>query len=212
MSDQLNPTAESLGVAPQVPAAPEVPAIPEKRNPLLDLTESQKEDLFVYLREGADEEVIAEKLQELGCPATTRRHIDHFFKIFAQERWTKRVDRAAQEAEALIQLVRRSPSQFSEGVLAALGQEAFRQIASGKVEPDALAKYTSLFLRAKEQDRAERALLIQGERLRVMQRNSTEKALDSFARSLPKNPAAFEAFKKLKDQLLDDTTHLEEAE
>jgi hypothetical protein len=206
MNDSLNPPLSSEASSPVTGEDLSGPV----KNPLLRLSEAQKEDLFVYLREGADEEVIQEKLSELGCRSYVRRQVDQFFKIYAQERWTKRIDRAAQEADALIQLVRRSPAQFSEGVLAALGQEAFRQIASGKVEADALAKYTSLFLRAKEQDRAERALLIQGERLRATQRNATEKALDAFARQIPKNPGAFEAFKKLKEQLLDQTEHLEE--
>jgi len=189
---------------------PLLPSDSPPANPLLSLSEAQKEDLFVYLREGADDEVIFEHLAEYGCPRPTRRQLDHFFKLHAQERWTKRIDRAAQEADALVTLVGRSPGHFSDAILAALGQEAFRQIAGGKVEAGALAKYTSLFLRAKEQNRAERALDLQNKRLLLARRNATEKALDAFARELPQNPAALEAFQNLKNQLLDQTEHLEE--
>ena len=180
-------------------------------NPLLALAQEQKENIFIWLREGSDHDAINLRLQDAGLPAATPREINSFFTEYARERWTRRIDRAAEEADALIALVRRSPGQIPEAVLAALGQEAFRQIASGKVESADLARYTSLFLRAREQDRAERALDLQNEKLRLARRNATEKALDAFARELPQNPAALEAFQNLKNQLLDQTEHLEEA-
>jgi len=181
-------------------------------NPLLSLPQEHKENIFIWLREGADYDAIAMRLQDADLPSATRKQIDQFFVAYAHERWTNRIDRAAVEADALIALVRRSPGQISEAVLAALGQEAFRQIASGKVESASLARYTQLFLRAREQDRSERALQIQNERLRLAVRNNTERALDAFARELPQNPAALEAFQQLKNQLLDQTEHLEETE
>jgi hypothetical protein len=180
-------------------------------NPLLNLPQEQKENIFIWLREGSDHDAINLRLQDAGLPSATRQDVDLFFTAYARERWTRRIDRAAEEADALIALVRRSPGQIPEAVLAALGQEAFRQIASGKVESADLARYTSLFLRAREQDRAERALDLQNEKLRLARRNATEKALDAFARELPQNPAALEAFQNLKNQLLDQTEHLEES-
>jgi hypothetical protein len=179
-------------------------------NPLLTLPQEQKENIFIWLREGTDHEGITLRLQDAGLPSATRQEVDQFFTAYARERWTHRIDRAAEEADALISLVRRSPGQIPEAVLAALGQEAFRQIASGKVESADLARYTSLFLRAREQDRAERALQLQNERINLSRRNATERALDAFARELPQNPAALEAFQQLKNQLLDQTEHLEE--
>jgi hypothetical protein len=183
---------------------------PSPSNPLLALAQEQKENIFIWLREGSDHDAINLRLQDAGLPFATEREINSFFTEYAHERWTRRIDRAAEEADALIALVRRSPGQIPEAVLAALGQEAFRQIASGKVESADLARYTSLFLRAREQDRAERALDIQSERLLLARRNATEKALDAFARELPQNPSALAAFQNLKNQLLDQTDHLEE--
>ncbi|MCE0482772.1 MAG: DUF3486 family protein [Methylacidiphilales bacterium] len=182
----------------------------ESPNPLLALPENQKEDLFVWLREGSDDDAFNLRLKDIEIPPVSRRQIDEFFKNYAYERWNKRINRAAQEADALVNLVRESPSQFSEAILAALGQEAFRQIAGGRVQADDLVKYTSLFLRAKEQDRSERALNIQSEKLHLARRNATEKALDAFARELPQNPMASAAFEELKKQLLDQTEHLED--
>lgn len=179
-------------------------------NPLLSLPQKQKEDIFIWLREGCDHDAINLRLKEADLPPASNREIEEFFTAYAHERWNRRIDRAAQEADALITLVRRSPGQIPEAVLAALGQEAFRQIASGKVESADLARYTALFLRAREQDRAERALAVQTEKARAAQRNSTEKALDAFSREISQNPAALEAFHHLKNQLLDQTDHLEE--
>ena len=182
----------------------------ESPNPLLSLPQEQKENIFIWLREGSDHDAINLRLQDAGLPNASRREIDQFFTAYARERWTRRIDRAAEEANALTALVRRSPGQISEAVLAALGQEAFRQITSGRVDSADLVRYTSLFLRAREQDRSERALDLQNEKLRLARRNATEKALDAFARELPQHPAALAAFENLKNQLLDQTEHLEE--
>jgi hypothetical protein len=174
-------------------------------NPLLRLPQDQREDIFIWLREGADYDAINIKLLDKDLPAATPREIDQFFRAYARERWERRVDRAAEEANALMTSMRRTPGNLPEAVLAALGQEAFRQISSGKAEASSLTRYTALFLRARDQDRAERALVVQAEKARHAQRTSVEKALDAFARDLPQNPAALKAFQQLKQQLLEST-------
>ncbi len=179
-------------------------------NPLFQLKGKQKEDLSDLLRSGSDLEAINSQLQDWELAPVSRKEIDEFFRIYSRDRWTRRLDLAAQEADTILTLVRNSSDQVPEAVLAALGQTAFSKIASGKIEAGDLVKYTSLFLRAREQNRAERALIVQTERARVASRTSTEKALDAFARELPQHPAALEAFQQLKNQLLDQTEHLEE--
>jgi hypothetical protein len=176
---------------------------PTPPNPLLRLPQEQREDIFIWLREGADYDAINVKLLDKDLPTATPREIDQFFRAYARERWERRVDRAAEEANALMTSMRRSPGNLPEAVLAALGQEAFRQISSGKAEASALTRYTALFLRARDQDRAERALVVQTERIRHAQRTSVEKALDAFAQDLPQNPAALKAFQQLRQQLLE---------
>ena len=205
-----NQLASEVAAAVPIGGSESDPTPKSSSNPLLALPQEQRENIFIWLREGSDHDAINLRLQDAGLPAATRREIDQFFTAYAHERRTRRNDRAAEEADALIALVRRSPRQIPEAVLAALGQEAFRQIASGKVESADLARYTSLFLRAREQDRAERLLQLQNEKLRHDHRNATERALDAFARELPQHPAALEAFQQLKNQLLDQTDHLEE--
>jgi hypothetical protein len=186
-------------------ASPAIAPQPEP-NPLLRLPQDQREDIFLWLREGADYDAINVKLLDKDLPAATPREIDQFFRAYARERWERRVDRAAEDADALMDSVRRNPGNLPEALLAALGQEAFRQISSGKAEAAALTRYTALFLRARDQDRAERALAMQTEKARHAQRTSVEKALDAFARDLPQNPAALQAFEHLRRQILESAT------
>ena len=179
-------------------------------NPLLSLPQDKKENIFIWLREGSDHEAINLRLRDHELPAATKDEINFFFTEYARDRWTNRLGRAAQEADAIISEVRRSGGQIPEATLVALGQEAFSQISSGKIKSEDLARYTSIVLRAREHDRSERALDLQTQKFHHARLNATEKALDAFARELPQNPAALEAFQNLKAQLLDQTDRLEE--
>ena len=181
-------------------------------NLLLRLPQKDREDIFIWLREGADYDAINIKLLDKDLPAASPREIDQFFRAYARERWERRVDRAAEEASALISSMRRTPGNLPEAVLAALGQEAFRQISSGKAEAAALTRFTALFLRARDQDRAERALLVQADKADHAKRTSIEKALDAFARDLPQNPAALKAFNHLRQQILEPLEAIAETE
>lgn len=177
-------------------------------NPLLNLTEDQKEDLFDWFRDGFDYDAINHRLQEHNLSCASPADIDQFFHIYGRDRWSRRLGRAALEADMLIELVRKSPGNIPEAVLAVLGQETFRYLARGKISGPDLARYTALFLRAREQDRT---LEFQNKKFQAANRNATERALDAFAKNLPKNPEALTAFEHLKETLLDQTEHLEES-
>jgi hypothetical protein len=178
-------------------------------NPLLSLPTEKKEQIFVHLRKCklTDEAV----RKRTGIAGLTKRQVNQFFAKYADEFWTKRVERAANEATALIRLVRKNPVEFSEGVLAALGQEVFRQVASGKVEPGVLVQFTQLFARKHANDRAERALIARLEKQKEDMRSKMELALDSFVSELGKNPTAHAAFEVLKAELLGDVDKWEVA-
>jgi hypothetical protein len=154
---------------------------------LLALPQEQKEKLFIVIREGAHLDAINLHVQEYGISSVTKSQVDSFFAEYARERWTGRLGRAADEADAIISQVRQTRGQIPEATLVALGQEAFSQIASGKATPEDLARYTSIFLRAQEYDRSERALDLQIKKFDLSRRNATEKALDAFAREFHEN-------------------------
>jgi hypothetical protein len=178
-------------------------------NPLLSLPTKKKEKMFALLRKCQETDESVQK--QTGMAGLTKRQVDQFFAKYADEFWNKRVGRAANEANALIRLVRKNPVEFSEGVLAALGQEVFRQIASGKVEPGVLVQFTQLFARKRADDRAERALIARLEKQKEDMRSKMERALDSFVCELGKNAAAQKAFEILKTELLGDVDKLEVA-
>jgi len=171
-------------------------------NPLLSLPKKKKDQIFFLLR---NFKLTDDTLrQQTGIAGLTQRQVDQFFAKYADEFWTQRVERAADEANALIRLVQKNPVEFSDGVLAALGQEVFRQIASGKVEPGVLVQFTQLFARKRADDRAERALIARLEKQKQDMRSKMELALDSFIAEVGKNPVAQKAFGILKTELLGD--------
>jgi hypothetical protein len=171
-------------------------------NPLLGLPTQKKEKVFSQLRDCklTDEAV----QQKTGIAGLSKRQVKQFFAKYADEFWTRRVGRAADDANALIRVIRKNPVEFSEGVLAALGQEVFRQVAGGKVEPGVLVQFTQLFARKRADERAERALIARLEKQKEDMRSNMERALDSFVAELGKNAAARKAFDVLRTELLGD--------
>jgi hypothetical protein len=177
-------------------------------NPLFDLSEEQRSKLFAWLRECPYDDAVQQMLREQGIADTTPAQLNDFFEHEAEQHWEKRISRAAQEANALVQLVERSPARFSSGILAALGQEAFRQIASGQVEPDAMGKLATLFLKARSDERADQMQELKREKLRHELQGQIDHALEKLAEEVDRNPVAREAFEALRKEL---ATSMEEA-
>ena len=103
-------------------------------NPLLALPQEQKENIFIWLREGSDHDAINLRLRD----PTTLRHQRRNQRIFHRVRprtLDPPLDRAAQEADAIISQVRRNPGQIPEAILVALGQEAFAKSPAAKSLP-----------------------------------------------------------------------------
>lgn len=172
-------------------------------NPLFDLPEKERAQLFMWLRNCPYDDAVVAMLEEKGLEGVSREELSDFFQHEAEGHWEKRIERAALEANALVQLVEKNPVHFSSGILAALGQEAFRQIASGEADPNAMTKMATLFLKARGDERAEQMLEMRREKWMRDWRSQTEKALDALAGELSENPGAREVFNQLKAQLLD---------
>jgi hypothetical protein len=176
-------------------------------NPLFDLSEEQRGKLFAWLRECPYDDAVQHMLRDQGIAEATPAQLNDFFQFEAEQHWEKRIGRAAQEANAMVQLVERSPVRFSSGILAALGQEAFRQIASGQVEPDAMGKLATLFLKARSDERADQMQELKREKLRRDLQGQIDHALEKLAEEVDRHPVAREAFEALRQEL---ATSLEE--
>ncbi len=170
-------------------------------NPLFDLPEEQRAKLFAWLRECPYDDAVQHMLRDLGIGEATPSQLNDFFQFEAEQHWEKRIGRAAHEANALVRLVEKSPVRFSAGILAALGQEAFRQIASGQVEPDAMGKLATLFLKARSDERADQMQELKREKLRHELQGQIDHALEKLAEEVDRHPVAREAFEALRKEL-----------
>jgi phosphoribosylformylglycinamidine (FGAM) synthase PurS component len=170
-------------------------------NPLLDLSEEARAKLFAWMRDCPYNDAVLHMLKEQGIEDVKPLELEDFFQFEAEQHWEKRIQRAAQEANALVKLVEKSPVKFSSGILAALGQEAFRQIASGQVEPVAMGKLATLFLKARSDERADQMQELRREKLRRDLQGQIEHALEKFAEEVERHPAAKEAFEALRREM-----------
>ncbi len=170
-------------------------------NPLLSLPEEDRSKLFAWLRECPYDDAVQQVLKDQGITGVTSQHLMEFFQSEAEFHWEKRIERAAVEANALVQLVEKSPVRFSSGILAALGQEAFRQIASGQVEPESMGKIATLFLKARSDERTESMQELKREKLRHELQGQIAHALEKLAEEVERHPAAREAFEALRREM-----------
>jgi hypothetical protein len=171
------------------------------RNPLLDLPEERRSKLFAWLRHCPYDDAVQAMLHEEGLPGVTKPQLTEFFRLEAEDHWEKRIERAALEANALVQMVERNPVRFSSGILAALGQEAFRQIASGEVAPEAMNKMATLFLKARADERADQLHGLKQEKLRQELMGRLGLALEKFSEEVSLNPASRALFEELQQEL-----------
>ena len=175
------------------------------RNPLLDLSEERRSKLFAWLRNCPYDDAVQAMLREEGLPGVTKPQLTEFFQLEAEDHWEKRIERAALEANALVQLVEQNPVRFSSGILAALGQEAFRQIASGEVAPEAMSKMATLFLKARADERADQLHGLKQEKLRQELMGRLSLALEKFSEEVNRNPASRAIFEELQRELTKTT-------
>jgi hypothetical protein len=176
-------------------------AAAHRPNPLDQLPEKDRAKLFSFLRDCPYDDAMKEMARDLGAGEVTSQNLTDFFEAEAEHHWAKRIERAAFEANALIRLVEANPAHYSSGILAALGQEAFRQVASGQAEPEAMNKMATLFLRARADDRADQLGELKREKLRQEMRGEMQLALDKLAEEVSRHPEAREAFENLQRKL-----------
>jgi hypothetical protein len=120
----------------------------------------------------------------------------------------RRLERAAEKATALVQIVQSSHVKFSARILEALGQEAFDQIHRGEVESEEFMKLANLFLRARSEEREDELHDLKREKLRRELTDQVNDALDRLAAEVERHPAARDAFELLRREL---TAHQEDA-
>jgi hypothetical protein len=170
-------------------------------NPLFGLPEKERATVFAFLRACPYDDAVRHLVRDMGLAEVTQAQLTEFFEVEVRQHWEKRIERAAVEANALVRLVEANPASFSSGILAALGQEAFRQIASGEAEPESMNRIATLFMKARADDRSEQLLALRREKTQHEMRSLTDHALDKFAEEVEQNPGARLALEALRREL-----------
>jgi hypothetical protein len=185
----------------RAPPEPRTPVPDPHRNPLFDLPEKDRAQIFVWLRDCPYTEAVQTMLGERGLGLVTRAQMDEFFESEAENHWHLRLGRAASEANALVKLVEESDVKFSAAILAALGQEAFRQIASNDVAPECMGRIATLFLKARADERSDQMQELKRVKLSQEIRDQLDQAFEKLADEVERHPAAREAFDALRREL-----------
>jgi len=170
-------------------------------NPLFDLCEEERSKLFVWLRECPYFDAVRNILRNKGVPEVSDQQLEDFFQQESYDHWEVRTLRASTEADALVRLAEASVPRFSAGMLAALGQEAFRQIVSGNADPVMMTRLVTLFIKARSDDRADQMQVLKLEKLQGEIDDKLTLAFAKLAEQVEQHPAAREAFAALQREL-----------
>jgi hypothetical protein len=174
---------------------------PPGYNPLFDLPEKERSKLFVWMRECPYRDAIREMIREKGLPEVTDDQLQQFFQEEAHYQWEFRTSRAADEADALVQLAEKRLPRLSAGMLHALGQTAFRLATTEGADPGTLTRIATLFMRAKGDQRADQMQELKREHLRHELQEQLNHALEKLSQAVEEHPAAREAFEALRSEL-----------
>ena len=173
-------------------------------NPLLQLSDEESAKLFAFMRDCPYPGAVREILRERGLPDATNDQIQEFHQVESMHHWDFRAGRAAVEADALVRYVERTRPQFSAAILAALGQETFRLLARGDADAATLNRLTSLFLKARSDDRADEMQGLKRRKIEGEMRSQLDQAFDSLVEQVADNPAANAALDLLRRELAGD--------
>ncbi len=170
-------------------------------NPLLDLPEETRVELLKKLRKSSVDKSIQEFLAEVDRPDVTQDQLEEFYRIQVEKHWTRRIEQAVMEADTVVRLAEGSSDRISSAILAALGQETFRQIASEQITPEAMNRLASVFLRARADDREDEIHTLKKEQLRQDVMGRVSLALEKFSEDVDRHPTLRPAFENLQQEL-----------
>ncbi len=173
-------------------------------NPLLKLADMERSQLYVLLRECPHAATANEVLRQRGIAAITTPQLQEFLDEEAYHYWEIRSACAAREAGALVHVAEKSLPVLSTGILAALGQEAFKQVSSGNADPAAMSRIVSLFFKARGDGRTDEMHELKCRKLLGELEGRLGQAFANLAEEVKHHPAAQEAFDALQRELAEN--------
>jgi hypothetical protein len=151
-------------------------------------------------------------MRDHQMPEATQCDLDEFFVEATQREWERRLSLGALEADAVVRLAQDYDPKFSSGILIALGQETFRQISTGNVDPGAMGRLAHLFLKARSDERSSEMHELKQEKLRRELQGQIDHALERLCEEVDSHPEAREAFVALREELAHMMDKASEAE
>jgi hypothetical protein len=173
-------------------------------NPLFDLPEEKRSELYTWLQRQPSEEAITQWLADEGLPHITYLQAKDFFIDEGQNQACKRMEWAAMAATSVIRMAEKCNVKFSKAILHELAQQTFKAVSSSNMEPGIATKLGTLFLRARSDDRAEKMQKLKRKQLRNELRGEINHALDHLADEIGKRPGAKKVFEALRRELAEE--------
>jgi len=163
------------------------------------LDQAKREHFVDFITSGAPISSVRTVLEsEHGLRFTEDAPVVAFYQEEARRRWQNTYDTASADADAMINVLRHSDLDFSEALLKALGQQAFRMITQRELNTKQVEKFTRLLLQARGQDvsrnRAKEALALQREKMERQFQSDLEKALNALADEIKAHPEVRDSF------------------
>jgi hypothetical protein len=180
--------------------SPEIPKDPNS-NPLFDLPDEQKSRIYSWLRNCSYMDAAQDMLKGEGITGVSDKQIAEFNDEEGYHHWQMRIARGASEANAIVRLVEEVRPDYPAGILHGLGQEVFRQVSAGNMDPGVVTKLGAFFLKVRSDERTN---LMQGLKRQKVERElegSVHEALQNLSRQVQDQPAAREAFEALCHEL-----------
>jgi hypothetical protein len=173
-------------------------------NPLFLVPDGQRAKLFVLLRDCPLLETVNAVLRSNGVPEVNNDQLVEFLDDEAEQYWDLRTRRADNEANSLVRLAEKNLPNISTGILTALGQAAFKQVIRDEIEPGAMSRIVTMFLKARSEKRADQ---MQGLKRRKAENDLGDDAHAAFrklAEEVDRCPAAQEHFDALQRALAEN--------
>lgn len=174
------------------------------------LDDKAKDKIIDAFTRGVPVTTLLQNLEETHGYRLQGPHIlIEFYGEEARLHWQHAFETASVNADAILHTLRDSPFDYSEVLLKALGQQAFRMLTRRELDYKEVERFTRLLLQVRAQDnataRAKEQIKLQREKAEHQMKSSVEKGLNALLQEAQSNPEALRYFALFRAKL---NTHL----
>lgn len=190
-------------------ASAPMPPQPLRRATIEDLRALSDEDrrkIIDFVASGVPMSVLRRNIETgYGFLLDDESVVIEFYREEASKHWDYTIKTASVDADSMINILRHSGLDFSEALLKALGQQAFRMITQRELDHKQVEKFTRLLLLARGQDntrmRTRETLALQRDKMERQFRSQLDKAFDAIADEIKSHPEVHQYFALFRTKL-----------